>query len=484
MKNFLKALLSGVDCLVAVVAVLLCYFFFILSLPWVLKKRKRWISSAKGNPKVLIVHGFNASELQIRGYEFLLPFRNHRIKWVGLFDPVNSSNEDIRVEDDFFLIARRLPKLIKFVTLIGLKATSTIFREFYSVYKIADFCVQEKVGILRAYKHNFPALRVYLVSCLIKIPFIVDITGNYELIRRLNGKPFYFRQLTKIPFFRIFAPALTNWLLGLPLKHATYILGRNKNNYEHAFALGAAVEKMSLLRVSNFNQAFNVYDPDQLPPPPMEAPYVLFVGRLVLIKFPFDVIDAFEMAAAKLADYRLVMIGDGALRQEVVQRIESSAFKDRIVFLGSCSSDTVFNWTAHAKIAVCPFSGYTLAESMLCGVPVIAYDVENHSEVVIDGYTGFLVPFRNIRALSKAIVSVANNYEEARSIGLRGRELARVAYDKERIMEKEGMVYIQALDLPAPDDDALVESNPSSHSRSPEAGNAGAFCKDRWNKVA
>jgi glycosyltransferase involved in cell wall biosynthesis len=463
MKNFFKSLLSGIDCLVAVLAVILCFFFLILSMPWVLNKRKRWISSAKGNRKVLIVHGFNAVEWRRKGYEFLLPFRNRWINWVGLFDPDNSLNEDIRVEDDLFLIARRLPKTIKFIKGIGLKATSTIFREFYSAYKISDFCVKEKVGILRAYKHNFPALRVYLSSCLIKIPFIVDITGNYELIRRLNGKPFYFRQLTKIPFLRIFAPALTNWLLGVPLKHATFVLGRNKNNYEHAFALGAAVEKMSLLRVSNFNHAFNNFDTGKLPSPPVGFPYVLLVGRLVLIKFPFDVIDAFEIAAPKLPEYRLVIIGDGALRQEVVQRIECSPFKDRIVFLGPCSSDTVFSYTAHAKIAVCPFSGYTLAESMLCGVPVIAYDVENHSEVVIDGYTGFLVPFRNVKALSKAIVSVAKDYAQAKLIGLQGRELARVAYDKGKILEREGSVYLQALGLPSPDDESFLAETPSPH---------------------
>ena len=385
------------------------------------------------------------------------------INWVGLFDPVNSVNEDVRVADDLFVIARKLPKTIEVIKRIGLKATSTIFSEFYSIFKIADYCVQEKIGILRAYKHNFPALRIYFVSRLIKIPFIVDITGNYELIRRLNGKPYYFRQLNKIPLLRVFATPLTNWLLGIPLKHASVVLGRNKNNYEHAFALGAPVERLSLLRASNFSHAFNNFDPDTLPPSPMDYPYVLFVGRLVLIKFPFDVIDAFEIAAAALPDYRLVMIGDGAVRQELEQRIASSAFKDRIVFLGPCSIDTVFNWTAHAKISVCPFSGYTLAESMLCGVPVIAYDVENHSEVVIDGYTGFLVPFRNRKELSKAIVSVANDYVNAKSIGLRGRELARVAFDKNKIMEKERMFYIHALDLPSPDEDSFIEKKQSLH---------------------
>ena len=80
-----------------------------------------------------------------------------------------------------------------------------------------------------------------------------------------------------------------------------------------------------------------------------------------------------------------------------------------------------------------------------------------------DGYTGFLVPFRNIKALSKAIVSVANDYVKARAIGLRGREMAQAVFDKNAIMEKEGMVYLQALDLPSPDDDSFVAKNQSLH---------------------
>jgi glycosyltransferase involved in cell wall biosynthesis len=445
MKKLLQSLLRCIDYVVAILAAILCLLFFPFTLPWVLKKRKSWITSSKGNHKALIIQGFSAKELKTRGYEFLLPFCNPVMSWVGFFDPLNALDEDIMVRDDLFVIARKLPKPIKFIKTIGLEATAIIIREVYAVYRIVDFSVKEKIGILRAYKHEYPALRVYLVSCLIKIPFIVDITGNYELIYRLNGKSYYFRSLNKIPLLRVFAPALANVLLGLPLKHAAFVLGRNKNNYEHGFALGAPVERLSLLRISNFNAAFNNFDPGKLPPPVMPHPYMLLVGRLVLIKFPFDVIEAFELAAAQLPDYRLVIIGDGALRHDLVLRIESSAFKDRIVFLGSCSSETVFNWTAHAKMAICPFSGYTLAEAMLCGVPVIAYDIENHSEVVIDGYSGYLVPFRNVRELSETIVSVAGNYEKAKLIALRGRELARFVFDKDKIMERESMFYNQAL---------------------------------------
>jgi glycosyltransferase involved in cell wall biosynthesis len=82
---------------------------------------------------------------------------------------------------------------------------------------------------------------------------------------------------------------------------------------------------------------------------------------------------------------------------------------------------------------------------MLCGIPIIAYDVEWHPEIVIDNYTGFLVPFRDTAALAEKMIYVVRNYERARIASVRGRDLARVAFDKEKISEKESMYYLQAL---------------------------------------
>ena len=113
--------------------------------------------------------------------------------------------------------------------------------------------------------------------------------------------------------------------------------------------------------------------------------------------------------------------------------------------MGACPNDTVFNWTAHAKVAICPYSGATLVEAMLCGIPIVAYDIEWHAEIVIDDYTGFLVPFRNIEALAQKMIYVVRNYEEAKMVGMRGRDLAHVAFDKEKISKKESMHYMQAL---------------------------------------
>ena len=360
-------------------------------------------------------------------------------------DPANSRKTSVKIIDDLYLIAWQSPKLFNILEKAGFFGTSIIFRELIAVFRVTNFCIKERIGLIRAYNFNYAGLQAYLVSSFIKIPYVVDVAGNLELIYRLNRKAYYFKTLNRTPIIRIFARAAMNWLLGLPLRHASRVFGRNKNNYEHAFALGAPIDRLSLLRISNFNAVFNNYNPEKAPAKPAEYPYILFVGRLAKINFPLDVIDAFNIAAAKLPQHRLIIIGDGPIREKIEQGRLRSDFKDRIILLGACSSNTVFNWTAHAKVAICPFSGSTLAEAMLCGIPIIAYDVEWHAEVIIEDYTGYLVPFRNFVALADKIVKVVCNYEEAKILGLRGRELARILFDKEKIKEKESRYYMQVL---------------------------------------
>ena len=49
--------------------------------------------------------------------------------------------------------------------------------------------------------------------------------------------------------------------------------------------------------------------------------------------------------------------------------------------------------------------------------------------------------------MAQKLIYVANNYEEAKKAGMRGRDLARVAFDKEKILTKESMYYKKALEL-------------------------------------
>jgi len=394
---------------------------------------------------MLILRAFTVEKVKNQGYEVLLPFRNLELKSITILDASNTRKTESKIADDFYMTTWEPPKIVRLMEKIKLKATAILLRESIAIFKITSHCVKERIGVIRVYKHDYPALQASLVSTFIKIPFIVDIIGNFELIRRLTGKTYYFIELNKLPFLKIFAQKAANWLTGWSLRNAHRIICRGVRSCEYVASLGVPDDKLSFLRISNFSAVFNSYNPGQPPTNPAEYPYFLLVGRLVEVKYPLDALDAFDLAAPHLPEHRLVIIGDGALRDDIEKRRELSEYKDRIVLLGRCSSNTVFNWTAHATAALCPYSGSTLVEAMLCNIPIIAYDIGWHPEIVIDDYTGFLIPFRDTAALAEKMIYVVQNDDAARIVATHGRELARAAFNKEKILEKESMFYRQAL---------------------------------------
>ena len=58
-----------------------------------------------------------------------------------------------------------------------------------------------------------------------------------------------------------------------------------------------------------------------------------------------------------------------------------------------------------------------LLEAMLCGLPVIAFNVSSNSEIVADGETGYLVPAYDIDKLCEAVERLRTNPEKAREMG-------------------------------------------------------------------
>lgn len=444
-KKIFRKIRLPLDYTFFVLGFLLCLVGFLFAIPWILKQRRLWNDFAKGNPKMLILRAFTVEKVKNQGYEVLLPFRNPELKSITILDASNTRKTESKIADDFYMKTWEPPKIVRLMEKIKLKATAILLRESIAIFKITSYCVKERIGIIRVYKHDYPALKAFVVSTFIKIPYIVDIIGNFELIRRLTGRTYYFIELNKLPFIRTFTRKAANWLTGWTLRNAHRVLCRGIRSCEYVSSLGVPDERLSFLRISNFSAAFNFYNPGQPPENPAEYPYFLFVGRLAEVKFPLDALDAFELAAPHLPEHRLVIIGDGSLRDNLEKRRELSEYKDRIVLLGRCSSNIVFNWTAHATAAICPYSGSTLVEAMLCNVPIIAYDIGWHPEIIIDDYTGFLVPFRNITALAEKMIDVARDHEESKIVAMRGRELARAAFDKEKIQEKESILYRQAL---------------------------------------
>lgn len=77
----------------------------------------------------------------------------------------------------------------------------------------------------------------------------------------------------------------------------------------------------------------------------------------------------------------------------------------------------------------------TIIEAMFLKKPIVATDIRGCREEVIHGQTGFLIPIRNINALSESLEYLLNNDEIAKSMGERGYSNAVVHFVEKNIVD-------------------------------------------------
>jgi glycosyltransferase involved in cell wall biosynthesis len=132
---------------------------------------------------------------------------------------------------------------------------------------------------------------------------------------------------------------------------------------------------------------------------------VLGVGRLTGQKnFPM-LIEAFAMAE-RPANARLLIIGEGPLRQDLEALIERLGVTQTVALPGFVENPYACMAKATVFVLSSDFEGLptVLIESLAVGTPVIATDCESGPrEILRDGTLGELVPVGDVEALSGAI---------------------------------------------------------------------------------
>ncbi len=149
-------------------------------------------------------------------------------------------------------------------------------------------------------------------------------------------------------------------------------------------------------------------------PAPEKVDYgrVLYVGRLIELKgLPF-LMAALASLVDEFSQLRLIVIGDGPKRREY-EELGRRLLGDRVLFLGAQPREKVLEEMQRAYLFSMPSVtmptgeaeafGVVYLEAQACGVPVVAFASGGVPEVVRHGETGFLVPERDVKLLSKAI---------------------------------------------------------------------------------
>ena len=131
---------------------------------------------------------------------------------------------------------------------------------------------------------------------------------------------------------------------------------------------------------------------------------IINVGRLIPEKGQKFLIDAFSNM--KVKDWKLVILGDGNLKQTLKCQIDDLGLTKSVIMPGAVSD--VDHWLARASIFA--FSSVSegfpnaLVEAMAAGLPCVSFDCDaGPKDIISNGLNGFLIDTKNVEALASKL---------------------------------------------------------------------------------
>ncbi|HEY1771157.1 MAG TPA: glycosyltransferase family 4 protein [Chthoniobacterales bacterium] len=159
---------------------------------------------------------------------------------------------------------------------------------------------------------------------------------------------------------------------------------------------------------------------------------ILSVGRLVEFKGFACLIEACAELLRRGCEFRCEIVGEGPLRESLLNQIEQLGLQDRVILSGARSQAEVFSRLRDAQIFALPSivdqAGASdvfptvILETMASSRPVVSTTVAGISESVINNQTGFLVPPNDSVALANALEKLIADPFLRNAFGIAGRQ--------------------------------------------------------------
>lgn len=166
----------------------------------------------------------------------------------------------------------------------------------------------------------------------------------------------------------------------------------------------AVIEQVTPAEVDAIRARFNMADGRRR---------IVFCGRLIDLKSPDTLIDAFNNIASQRPDWDLVMIGDGPLRQELQARVKPE-LASRVIwtgFLGDAPSIAAVYRAGDALVLPSKFDQWALVvnEALVAGLAIITTDVVGSAEDLLrPGVNGYTFPVGDVARLTEILLDVTH----------------------------------------------------------------------------
>ena len=153
---------------------------------------------------------------------------------------------------------------------------------------------------------------------------------------------------------------------------------------------------------------------------------IAYVARLRPGKGHIHAFEAVAHALERGVSARLLVVGDGELRESLTEAVKAMHLEEYVTFCGLSDDVREYLWAADIAMLLSSSEGPSraVAEALACGVPVVATDVGGLPDSVIPGRTGVLVQVDDPAGAGNAIVTLCADRNLLRTLSEGARAFA------------------------------------------------------------
>ncbi len=165
---------------------------------------------------------------------------------------------------------------------------------------------------------------------------------------------------------------------------------------------------------------------------------LLCVGRLTLAKGHSYLLEAMRLLLPSLPNVKLLIAGDGELREELEELARSLKITDSVFFLGSRKDIPDLLALSDTYVSASVFEGTSLAvmEAMSAGKPIVGTNIPGNLELLEQNVNAVLVPPADAQSLADAITRLCGDAQLAATLGRNAQKKAHAEFDIMAVIRK------------------------------------------------
>ena len=180
---------------------------------------------------------------------------------------------------------------------------------------------------------------------------------------------------------------------------------------------------------------------------PSDAKLAIMVARLHPIKNHKILLQAVAAIKERIKNVHIILVGDGELRDDLMELAQQLGIGNRIHFLGYRQDIPELLWLSDLFV-LCSFTEgmpLSLLEAMAAGVPVIIARTANKAGVITDGVNGKVVE-TDTKALAVGLANILENQDHYKRLAENGFEFVSKHFSLETMMKQYESLYEEILE--------------------------------------